>query len=81
MSVVCSFDHLKQSSAGVYLLLPEDQQALRFDGVIGSQVLSAPPLDSILESFPNAITSRPGHTDVMPLPIVDEERQLCHLEE
>ncbi len=65
----------------VYLLLTQDQQALWFDGMIWSQILSTPPLDTILESFPNAIASGPGHADVMPLSIVDEERQLCHLEE
>lgn len=55
----------------VYLLLPQDQQALRFDGVIWSQVLSTPSLDTILKSFPNAITSGPGYADVMPLPVID----------
>lgn len=65
----------------VYLLLAEDQQALWFDGMVWSQILSAPPLDAILESFPNTISSGPGHADVMPLPIIDKERQLSNLEE
>lgn len=65
----------------VYLLLPEDQQALWFDRMIRSQILSTSPLDAILKSFPNTITSGPGHADVMPLPIIDKERQLCNLEE
>lgn len=65
----------------VYLLLPQDEQALWFDGMIWSQILPAAPLDSILESFPNTIASGPGYADMMPLPVIDEERQLCHLEE
>ena len=64
----------------VYLLLAEDQQALWFDGMIRSQVLSTPSLDAILERFPNPVPSCPGHADVMPLPVIDEKRQLCHLE-
>lgn len=65
----------------VYLLLAEDQQTLRFDGMIRGQILSAASLDAILESFPNAIPSGPGHADVMPLPVVDQKRQLSDLEE
>lgn len=64
----------------VYLLLTQDQQALRFDGMIRSQILPAPSLDTILESFPNTIAGGPGHTDVMPLSIIDQKRQLCDLE-
>lgn len=64
-----------------HLLLTQDQQALGLDGVIRSQVLSAPSLDAILERFPNAIASGPGHADVMPLPVVDEKRQLGDLQE
>lgn len=63
----------------LYLLLTENQQALWFDGMIWRQILSTPPLDTILKSFPNTITSGPGHTDMMPLPIIDQERQLCNL--
>lgn len=65
---------------GVYLLLTQDQKPLWFNGMIWSQVLPAPPLDSILKSFPNTIAGGPGNTDVMPLPIIDEERQLCDLD-
>lgn len=64
----------------LYLLLAKDQQALWFDGMIWSQILSTPSLDAILESFPNAIPSGPGYADMMPLPIVYKERQLCDLE-
>lgn len=63
----------------VYLLLTKDEESLWFDRVIWSQIFSTPSLDTILESFPNTITSGPGHTDVMPLSIVDEKRQLCDL--
>lgn len=66
---------------GVYLLLPQDEQALWFDGMIWSQILPTAPLDSILKSFPYTITSGPGYADMMPLSVIDEERQLCHLEE
>lgn len=65
----------------VYLLLTEDQQALWFDRMIWSQILSTPSLDAILESFPNTITSGPGYADVVPLSIIDKERQLSNLEE
>lgn len=64
-----------------YLLLAEDQQALGLDGVIRSQILPAPPLDSILKSLPDPIAGGPGHADVVPLAVVNEERQLRHLEE
>lgn len=64
-----------------YLLLAEDQQALGLDGMVGSQILPAPPLDSILKSLPDPIAGGPGHADVVPLPVVNEERQLRHLEE
>lgn len=68
-------------SCCVYLLLPQDEQALGFDGMIGGQILPTAPLDSILESLPNTIACGPGDTDMMPLPIIDEERQLCDLKE
>lgn len=70
---------LKQVILLFYLFLAEDEQALWFDGMIGSQIFSAPSFHTILEGFPNTIASRPGHTDVMPLSIVDQERQLCDL--
>lgn len=64
-----------------YLLLAEDQQALGLDGMVGSQILAAPPLDSILKGLPDPIAGGPGHADVVPLAVVNEERQLRHLEE
>lgn len=63
----------------MYLLLPQDEQALGFDGMIGGQILPTAPLDSILESLPNTIACGPGDADMMPLPVIDEERQLCDL--
>lgn len=63
----------------VYLLLTQDQHALWFDWMIWSQVLPAAPHDSILESLPNTITSGPGHTDMMPLAVIDQKRQLRNL--
>lgn len=76
-----SGEHLKRTCVCVYLLLTEDQQALWFDWMIWSQILSTPPLDAILESFPNTITSGPGYADVMPLSIIDEKGQFSNLEE
>lgn len=65
----------------VYLLLAQDQQALGLDGMIWRQVLPAPPLDSVLKSLPDAVAGCPGHADVVPLAVVDEERQLRHLQQ
>lgn len=63
-----------------YLLLPKDQQAMWFDRMIRCQILSTPPLDTILESFPNTITSGPCDANVMPLSVIDHERQFSNLE-
>lgn len=71
-------DRSKKSQ--VYLLLAKDQQALWFDGMIRGQILPTAPLDSILESFPHSVAGGPGHANVMPLAIVYQKGQLCHLE-
>jgi hypothetical protein len=64
---------------GTHLLLPEDEHAARLDGVPGGQAVAGAQLLPVLECFPQAIPCRPGDTDVMPLAITDEQRQLCHL--
>lgn len=63
------------------LLLAQDQHPLWFDGVIWCQVLPAAPHHAVLKGFPHPISGCPCDAEVMPLPIVDEERELCHLQQ
>lgn len=62
-----------------HLLLSEDQHSLWFDGMVRCQVFSAAPHHSILKGFPHPVTGGPRDAQVMPFPIIDEERQLCNL--
>lgn len=65
----------------LYLLLSQDQHSVWFDGVVRSQIFPAASLHSVLESFPHAVTGGPRDAEVMPLAVVDEERQLRNLQQ
>jgi len=59
----------------VYLLLSQDEDASRLDGVPSREVLPGSPLDPVLEHLPLAATRRPRHTHVVPLAIAQRQRQ------
>lgn len=62
-----------------YLLLAQHQHALRFDGVVGGQVLAAARLRAVLVRLPDAVPRGPGDADVVPFAVVDDEGQFGHL--
>lgn len=64
-----------------HLFLPQDQYSLWFDGVVRCQILSVAPHHSILESLPHPVTGGPRDAQVMPFPVIDEERQFCNLQQ
>lgn len=47
--------------------------------MVRGQVLAAAPHHAILEGLPDAVAGRPRHADVVPLAVVDKERQLGDL--
>lgn len=57
-----------------YLLLSQNQYPLWFDWMIRGQTVPISPHYTILISFPHSISSGPCDTNVMPFPIVDQER-------
>lgn len=63
-----------------HLLLPQDDNSSRFDGVPGSQVVPSAQLLPVLVSFPLTVPCGPGDADVVPPPIAHEEGQLGYLE-
>lgn len=62
-----------------HLLLSQNQHSLWLDRVVRSQILPAAPHHAILEGLPYPVTGGPRDAQVMPLPVIDEERQLCDL--
>lgn len=64
-----------------HLLLSQDQHSLFFDGVVRCQIFTAAPHHSILEGLPHPVAGGPCDAEVMPFSIIDEERQLCNLQQ
>lgn len=63
-----------------YLLLSQYEDTLRLDGMVWRQILSTAAQHSVLKRLPHPVARGPGDADVMPLPVVDDERQLGHLQ-
>lgn len=63
-----------------YLLLPQDDDSPRFDGVPGCQVVASTQLLTILVSLPLAVPCGPGDADVMPPSITYLQGQLGNLQ-
>lgn len=66
-------------AVSTHLLLSQDQHPLWLDGMVRRQVLPAAPRHTVLEGLPYPVPGGPRDAQVMPLPVIDEERQLCHL--
>lgn len=63
-----------------HLLLPQDDDSPRFDGVPGCQVVASAHLPTVLVSLPLAVTRGPGDADVMPPSITYLQGQLGNLQ-
>lgn len=59
----------------LYLLLPQDEDPSRFDGVPGGKIQPGPPQHAVLVGLPLSVPSGPGHAHMMPLPIADRQWQ------
>lgn len=58
-----------------YLLLPQDEDPSRFDGMPGREIQAGPSLHTVLVGLPLSVPGGPGHAHMVPLPIVDRQRQ------
>ena len=58
--------YLAVSHPDPYLLLAQDKDPMRLDGVPGGQVLTRAPQVPILVGRPQAIPGGPGDADVVP---------------
>ena len=65
----------------IHLLLSKDQNSIWFDGVVRCQIFPVAPHHAVLEGLPHPVTGGPRDAEVMPFSIVDEERQLCNLQQ
>lgn len=65
----------------IHLLLSKDQYSLWFDWVVRCQIFPTAPQHSVLEGLPHPVTGGPRDAEVMPFPIINEERQLCNLQQ
>lgn len=63
-----------------YLLLAQDKDPVRLDGVPGSQVLPGAPQLPVLVGRPQAIPCGPGDADVVPAIVLQAQGQLGHLD-
>lgn len=63
-----------------YLLLAQDKDPMRLDGVPGSQVLARAPQLPILVGRPQAVPRGPGNTDVVPFLVLQAQGQLGDLD-
>lgn len=59
----------------LYLLLPQDEDPSRFDGMPGGEIQARTPLHTILVGLPLSITGGPGHAHVVPFSIADRQWQ------
>ena len=71
---------IESDSSVLYLLLPEDEDPSRLDGVPGGQVVSSTQLLPVLVGLPQAVPSGPGDADVVPPPVTHRQGQLGHLD-
>lgn len=67
------------SAPSPYLFLPQDDDSAWFDWVPGCQVISTPPLLTVLVRVPLAVPCGPGDANVVPPPITHLQRQLGNL--
>lgn len=63
-----------------YLFLAQDKDAMWLDGVPGCQVLTRAPQFTILVCRPQAIPGSPGNADMVPIAVLQAQRQLGHLD-
>lgn len=63
-----------------YLFLAQDKDAVWLDGVPGCQVLPRTPQFSVLVCGPQSISCSPGDADMVPVAVLQAQRQLGHLD-
>lgn len=65
----------KLCGRALYLLLSQDEDPSGFDGVPGGEIHAGPPQHAVLVGLPLSVPGGPGNAHVVPLPIVDRQRQ------
>lgn len=56
-----------------HLLLSQNEHSSRFDGLPGVKIIPRSSLCSVLKNLPYSIPCQPGHTHVVPFPIMQRE--------